>query len=264
MTSIHVAGALVMAASLLLPATEMKGQGMLSLDGTATYRERIPLPPDAVFEATLEDVSRVDAPASVLGQARIEQPGNPPFHFSIQYDPAQVLPNHLYAVRARVIEAGRLLFTTDQRYQVLTQGHGSEIGTMMLRHVSGAAAGPRTASVPLRETYWRLVQLGDKQITPADEQQEAHLIFSTEDGRVAGSGGCNRLAGSYTANNDALRFGGVASTRMACTHGMETESNFLGALEHVRTWKISNRQLELFDDGGKVLLRFTAQASKPK
>ena len=31
--------------------------------GTATYRERIALPSAAVFEATLEEVSRADAPA---------------------------------------------------------------------------------------------------------------------------------------------------------------------------------------------------------
>jgi putative lipoprotein len=31
-----------------------------SIQGTATYRERMALPPSAVFEATLEDVSRAD------------------------------------------------------------------------------------------------------------------------------------------------------------------------------------------------------------
>ena len=45
-----------------------------SLTGTATYRERIALPPGAVFEATLEDVSRADAPAEVLGRTQMESP----------------------------------------------------------------------------------------------------------------------------------------------------------------------------------------------
>ncbi len=51
-----------------------------TLSGTATYRERIALPPDAVFEATLEDVSKADARAVVIGRVRIEAPGNPPIH----------------------------------------------------------------------------------------------------------------------------------------------------------------------------------------
>ena len=36
-----------------------------TLEGTAAYRERIALPPDAVFEAVLQDISRADAPAVV-------------------------------------------------------------------------------------------------------------------------------------------------------------------------------------------------------
>jgi putative lipoprotein len=50
-----------------------------TVEGAATYRERIALPPDAVFEAVLEDVSRADAPAKVLGRATINPAGQPPF-----------------------------------------------------------------------------------------------------------------------------------------------------------------------------------------
>ena len=41
-----------------------------SVQGTATYRERITLPPGAMFEATLEDVSRADAAASIIARTR--------------------------------------------------------------------------------------------------------------------------------------------------------------------------------------------------
>ena len=37
-----------------------------TVTGTATYRERMALPANAVFEAVLEDVSKADAPASRL------------------------------------------------------------------------------------------------------------------------------------------------------------------------------------------------------
>jgi len=40
----------------------------------------------------------------------------------------------------------------------------------------------------------------------------------------------------------------MASTRMACVQGMETETKFLKALEKVRSWKISGQELQLFDD----------------
>jgi putative lipoprotein len=239
------------------------GQGPLTINGTATYRERMALPPDAVFEVTLEDISRADATADVLGRARIENPGNPPFHFSIDYDPAQIVASHTYVVRARVTEAGKLLFTSDQRYQVLTLGHGSEIAMMMLRRVSTPAAASATGGdTPLRETYWKLVQLGETQVVVTDQQREPNLVFHTDQNRVTGSGGCNRLTGSYTVEGHSLRFGGIASTRMACMQGMEIEAAFLAALDRVRTWKTSGQQLDLYDADGRLLARFTAQAMK--
>jgi putative lipoprotein len=251
--------ALTLACCLALsPARPGLAQAQLAIEGTATYRERMALPPDAVFEATLIDVSRTDAAGQVLGQTRIEQPGNPPFHFSISYDPGQIQPNHIYAVRGRIVEGNRVLFTTGQRYQVLTQGHGSEIGMMMMQQMQGSGQ-TEPAVVPLRETYWKLEEIAGKAVSPAEQQREAHLIFSMQGGRVSGSGGCNRLAGSYEASGASLQLRGIASTRMACTRGMEAESRFLGALEQVRRWKISGRELQLLGNDGKVLLRLTAQ-----
>jgi uncharacterized lipoprotein YbaY len=67
-----------------------------SIQGTATFRERMGLPPSAVFEATLEDVSRADAAAETIKRTRITSPGNPPIKFSIAYDPQRAdLSAHL-------------------------------------------------------------------------------------------------------------------------------------------------------------------------
>jgi putative lipoprotein len=42
-----------------------------TIQGTATYRERMALPAGAAFEATLEDVSRADAPAETIARQRV-------------------------------------------------------------------------------------------------------------------------------------------------------------------------------------------------
>ena len=61
--------------------------------GTASYRERIALPPGAVFEAVLEDVSAADAPAQRARPHRpSHDPGNPPFDFEIDLRPGSVEP----------------------------------------------------------------------------------------------------------------------------------------------------------------------------
>ena len=76
------------------------------------------LPPGAALEATLEDVSRADAAAEVIGSTRVEKPGNPPIRFEIHYDPSRIDPKGPYAVRARIMVGGNPFFTTDQHHPV--------------------------------------------------------------------------------------------------------------------------------------------------
>jgi copper homeostasis protein (lipoprotein) len=435
-----------------------------TVQGTATYRERIVLPPDAVFEAVLQDVSRADAPAAVLGRARLEPAGRPPFKFEIPYDDAAVQQGRRYTVRATVTHQGRLLFTTDRivpvldgrnaplklqlvsarkgpsggrpaggvgplpasyegeipgaggpvawhldllpegRYQLRmtyvgkpepnrfddigrwtveresgrivlrgeredpvflmpveggavlrkldTDGRPIESGrndrlrrqqqaspieprlalTGLFTYLADAASitlcadgqrlpvameadyraletayrqarpqpgeavlasleglithrpsteesrpqqttlvverfiavrpgescGNRMADSPLRGTTWKLLRLGDKPVSQADRQREAHLLLANDEMRVSGSGGCNRITGSFELDGDRLRFGQMASTRMACPEGMEQEQRFLDALEKVEHYRIRDSHLEFLDAAGAVITRFEA------
>lgn len=111
---------------------------METLTGTATYRARIAMPPNAVFEARVEDVSRADALSVVMGTARIENAGNPPYAFSIKIDPATIDESALYVVRADLRVDGRLMFTTDAMVPVLTRGAPSEVDIVMVRAMSEA------------------------------------------------------------------------------------------------------------------------------
>ena len=136
----------ISAAVTLVLFCVMIGQGPASaqvghVKGTATYRERMALPPNAVFEATLEDVSRADAPSEIVGKTRIEGPGNPPIRFEISYDPSRINPKNRYTVRARILVGGRLFFTSDQSYPVLTGGQGNEVEVLLRRAGSGPASG---------------------------------------------------------------------------------------------------------------------------
>jgi uncharacterized lipoprotein YbaY/uncharacterized lipoprotein NlpE involved in copper resistance len=116
--------------------------------GEAAFRERIAVPPDARFEAVLEDVSLADAPAEVLGTATLKPPGNPPYRFEIPYDPARIQPSHRYGVRAQLSAGGRLWFTTDRMYPVLTGGAGDTV-SLLLRKVGGPAPAQPGVGGPL-------------------------------------------------------------------------------------------------------------------
>jgi putative lipoprotein len=228
--------------------------------GTATYRERMALPPNAVFESTLEDVSKAGAGAEVIGKASIEHPGNPPIPFEITYDPSRIDPSRRYAVRARILADGKLLFATDQQYLVLTGGHGNEVKLLLRR--SSAAGGRPASTVRVEDRYWKLTNLGDAPVTLTSRQKEPHLILNSETRRVSGSGGCNQLVGSYKLNGKELKLSQMAGTMMACIEGMDTERAFLDALKRVTTWRIEGNQLELFDADGRAVAKFETRDQK--
>ncbi|MGB2893571.1 MAG: YbaY family lipoprotein, partial [Albidovulum sp.] len=71
------------------------------------------LPPGLTFEAIIEDISRAGAPAEALARITIENPGQPPIDFAIEYDPADLQPQAIYALRATIRRSDMLLFTTD-------------------------------------------------------------------------------------------------------------------------------------------------------
>jgi len=117
-----------------------------SLSGTAAYRERIALPPDAVFEAVLIDAAIADAPARELGRVRLQPAGQPPFRFTIPYRDGDVTPAGRYSVRATVRQGERLLFTTDTFTPVLSGGPNQPLSLKLVAVQTGR---PPLTSFPL-------------------------------------------------------------------------------------------------------------------
>lgn len=236
-----------------------------SIHGTATYRERIMLPPTAAFEATLEDVSRADAPADVIARARLTPAGSPPIRFEIPVDLARIRPDRRYVVRARILDGDRLVFTTDTSYPVLTQGHGTTVAMMLHRADSPASPGspglgtppqPRP-SRPLEKTRWKAIELEGKRVPAAESTREVYILLGGA-GRVAGSDGCNRIIGSYVLSRDVITFGALAGTQMACPDTADTERGLRKALSGAVRWSIADDRLELLDATGSRLAQFEA------
>ncbi|MCW5623282.1 MAG: META domain-containing protein [Burkholderiales bacterium] len=123
---------------------------------------------------------------------------------------------------------------------------------------TGASPGKTAANIaPLQQTDWRLVELNG---TPVKvEGTRAPSLMFGNDGRVSGSGGCNRLMGTYTANDAKLTFGPLAGTKMACPD-LELETSFLKALNATAGWTIEGSRLSLQDGRRKVLARFRKAA----
>ena len=94
---------------------EMAAGGTITtakIEGVVVYRERIALPPTAEIEIVFEDVSRPDAPATVLSTLIMEAKNGPPYAFSIDYNPEQIDSRMTYALRATIRVGGKMKFTT--------------------------------------------------------------------------------------------------------------------------------------------------------
>ncbi|HKP28018.1 MAG TPA: YbaY family lipoprotein [Gemmatimonadales bacterium] len=222
-----------------------------TVQGTATYRERIAMPSDAVFEATLEDVTRADAPAEVISRIRVPSPGNPPIAFEIRYDPARIVPGNRYAVRARVLLQEQLFFTTDQSYPV-TPGAGTSPLQLMLKR-PGTSAG-----ASLENTYWKLINLGAEEVHIPAGAREVYLQL--KGGQMSGFSGCNSLSGKYEISADQLKLTQMASTMMYCEGpGMAIEKSLNAAVERVARYRIDGNFLELLDEAGTSLAKFESR-----
>lgn len=76
------------------------------------------------------------------------------------------------------------------------------------------------------------------------------------DGRVAGTGGCNRFNGPVEVKGQSIHFGSLAVTMMACSPAvMQQEERFFAALTAASQWKRTpERKLVLSDAAGKPVL----------
>jgi heat shock protein HslJ len=116
----------------------------------------------------------------------------------------------------------------------------------------------------LLNTYWRLTELGGQQITTPAGARELHMVLSSENQRVSGFSGCNRMMGGYVLAGDTLKFDQLAGTMMACAGDMETEKRFLAMFSKVGRWEITGETLRLLDTGGTTVARFQARPQPPQ
>jgi putative lipoprotein len=114
-------------------------QDAASVTGTIVYRERIALPPEAVVQVQIQDVSLQDVAATVMGEQIITNPGQVPIPYEVAYDPGQIQQNHTYAVAARIEDgSGKLLFINTQSYPVITRGAPTKDVEILVEMVASA------------------------------------------------------------------------------------------------------------------------------
>ena len=97
---------------------------------------------------------------------------------------------------------------------------------------------------------WQLIGIGDAAI----DAMAIPTLEVTETGAVSGSAGCNQFSGTVVVSPDEIRFGPLATTKMACADPANAlESRYLVALSAARTWMIDGEG-NLVIEGGERLV----------
>lgn len=225
--------------------------------GVAVARERVVLPPEAVFEATLLDVTQPDQPPVVLGRQRRAPAGEPPFALQIPYPSSRFVLKGRYEVRAAISLEDRVLWTTDTRTPVPQDVAYRRVSLQLLRVPPHAAT--VEAAVPLALTHWRLVELeGEPVPAPAEGSAAPYLLLQADEPRAMGFGGCNRFLVDYAVQGGRLQFAGLVSGISLCLASGATEERYLAALAAVQSFRLQGRQLVLRDAEGQPLMRLEA------
>ncbi|MFC3148559.1 META domain-containing protein [Piscinibacterium candidicorallinum] len=333
---------------------------VVTVDVTASYRERIALPPGAVLEVTAADVARADAAARPVASVRVAAGAGGLMQAQLKLPSAALQPPARVSVRARVLAAEVLLFTSDTAAFVAPEPAQQKI-ELLLRRVSAAggapaaSAEPRTQrywgryslmadtgtfidcasgqrlwvvqeeanaaleaaairarkqpgdavlatvdgritqrpymegpvrpalivssvvdvaaeaqcpaqlTAPLINTYWELTELGGQPPALPPHGRRPHFMLQPEPqgapgvAGITGHSGCNRMTGAYKLRGSELSFERMAGTLMACAGADDLERSFLRMLNAVRTWRTNGQELELRDEGGKVIARFQSR-----
>jgi len=107
-------------------------------------------------------------------------------------------------------------------------------------------------SARLAGSEWRPTEIDGVEIA---EDTKIFIDFGAE-GRVQGSGGCNRFTGSYEVDGDKITFGPLAATKMLCPDPIQKDEDRLFAtLARVTSFARDRADLTLSDDADMPLMR---------
>ena len=244
------AGLVVGLTAFLSLAGSASAAEFLTLEGTATYRERIAVPDGAVLEVELYDVSRQDAPAPRLASIAVKAAGAVPIDFRLLYDPAMIDERFSYAVTARLLVDGEPVFRSTSVHPVLTRGAPDRVEILMEKLGQGA----RVEMPSLVGATWLV-----EDIRGGGVIDFAQTTIGFDDrGGVHGYGGCNDFNGSAEIAGEELSLGPMAATRRACAEAlMDQEFKFFATLDAVEGYRFDGPFLLLTDAAGDAVLRLT-------
>ena len=110
----------------------------------------------------------------------------------------------------------------------------------------------------LMKRKWALRSFGVKDSEDLLVPRTAISLEFASDGKLHGSGGCNRYFAAYEIGpGDSLKIKSIGSTRMACPQQfMDQEMRYFEALQRISAFKVQKNLLQLLYEKGQQVLNF--------
>ena len=244
---------------------------LTELKASASYRERMALPPEAHFIATLEQIDAGNAVTETVARTELSGPLAIPIPFSLHYRTDAMAANGRYQIHARILLRDKVLFQLIEPYAISAARHqqsATELNLLLKRAFAPAFPGAQTTTVEagavpaaFEDISWQLHQLNGASVSvqaqdAKQRQRTPYLLFQSKTKRLVGFSGCNHLQSSYTVSSELLRIGQTAGTLMACAQSMEQEQAMLSMLVAIAHWQIRDDRLQLLDKQRAVIAEF--------
>lgn len=147
------------------------------LRGTISDLQGIALRPEAELELHVFQTSESGGPAPVIGSVRIRDPGPVPIRFEVPIEPVPGPDAPRFAVEARIVERGQLLFLTPEPQPVAVDTLDSPIDLRLRRPDSSRVAGAPRYQCRGAEPFWHVSIDGDRLRIHRLREQSVHWEF---------------------------------------------------------------------------------------
>lgn len=233
---------------------------MKTLDINVIYLDRRMLPPNAVLEVTLEDISKADVTSVLIASQSLKDIGIPPYAVSIKYDASKIQDKHRYGLRAMIKVEDSLVFTSTTNIDPFAEGQTKPIEIKLDRVARAKTAeSDNKSNVEFTDTYWKLMSLGENPAKLGVSEKELFIQFVADKNVIKGFSGCNNFTGAFEANQGKLTMGPVAGTRKMCMQGMEQEQAFLKSIGEFASYSVTGEALTVKSNKGVLIATFESR-----
>lgn len=218
---------------------------------TAQAEGDITLPEGSLLGIELLDVSRADAPSTIVSSVFM-QVSALPVTLDVPYDTSMIDDRMSYTVSGSVMAGDGTVYHTTSAAPVITRDAGDSV-TITLDGVITPQEAPAPVSDPLGANAWTAYEIGGRMLVTDD----APTLTLMPDGTFSLYAGCNRYMGQADIADGAFVVAQpMAGTRMYCGDRMALEQTTLEAFEASVGYLRTGDQLVLVNEAGLATMRF--------